>query len=145
MAELLRGREQGANQQASLAMSEALAHRQMTKSSDRAYKASRHTTVELCLVPQRYLVATAVATTPLALDAGRALMLSCARAAHQRCRRVARLIAEVLMGHGAPHNLVQWVQWGTGRETALGLMASRGNVVLLGDDANLDQEQEEER
>jgi hypothetical protein len=137
--------ETRANQQASLAMSEALAYRQMTKSSDGAYTASAHPTVELCFVPQRYPVATAVAAALLALDAGRALMLSCEQAAHQRCRHVGRLIAEVLTGHGASHNLVQWVQWGTDRETALGLMASRGNVVLFGDDVNREQEQGDKR
>jgi acyl-CoA reductase-like NAD-dependent aldehyde dehydrogenase len=134
--------ETRANQQASLGVSETLAHRQMTKSSDRTTTGSTHTTVELCFVPQRYPVATVVAATLLALDAGRAIILSCEQAAHQRCRHVARLIAEVLRGHGASHNLVQWVQWGTAEETALGLMASMGNVVLLGDDANQDQEQE---
>jgi pimeloyl-ACP methyl ester carboxylesterase len=52
------GGSEGANQQASLGVSEALAHRQMTKSSDRTTTASTHTTVELCFVPQRSLGAT---------------------------------------------------------------------------------------
>ncbi|HEX5689866.1 MAG TPA: hypothetical protein VFX76_07685, partial [Roseiflexaceae bacterium] len=82
-------------------------------------------------VSQRYAAATVVAASLLAIGARRGLILSCHQAARQSCRRIAGLIEEVLTRHEAPHELLQWVQWGTGCAAVLEQMSRGGRAVIL--------------
>jgi acyl-CoA reductase-like NAD-dependent aldehyde dehydrogenase len=82
------------------------------------------------LVPATHPVATFIFKTLIAIKARNALILSPSRRAEQVSNQVGMLIQQVLQAHGAPANLVQWVQSGS-RETSAALMGHpRVGLVL---------------
>jgi acyl-CoA reductase-like NAD-dependent aldehyde dehydrogenase len=74
------------------------------------------------LVPRTHPVATFVFKVLIALKARNALILSCHRGAERVGAQAGELIASVLLAHGAPRYLVQWISGRSGRETTLAFM-----------------------
>jgi acetaldehyde dehydrogenase / alcohol dehydrogenase len=74
------------------------------------------------LVPATHPVATFIFKTLIAIKARNALILSPSRRAQQVSNQVGALIQQVLHAHGAPADLVQWVQSGSRREISAALM-----------------------
>jgi acyl-CoA reductase-like NAD-dependent aldehyde dehydrogenase len=74
------------------------------------------------LVPRTHPVATFVFKVLIALKARNALILSSHRAALEVSNQTGDLVVDVLVRHGAPLGLVQWVRVRAGREVTLGFM-----------------------
>lgn len=87
--------------------------------------------VVLGLIPMTNPVATLVFKTLIALKGRNALVLSCHRRAHGVCSQAGALIQKVLRRHGAPPELVQWVQRRSSRAKTTQLMQHRDVDFVL--------------
>jgi acyl-CoA reductase-like NAD-dependent aldehyde dehydrogenase len=83
------------------------------------------------LVPVTHPVATFIFKALIAIKGRNALILSPSRRAQQVSNQVGALIQHVLRQHGAPIDLVQWVQSGGSRQTTTALMRHRHVGLVL--------------
>jgi acetaldehyde dehydrogenase / alcohol dehydrogenase len=87
--------------------------------------------VVLGLVPATHPVATFIFTVLITLKGRNALILSPSRRAAGVSNQVGALIQQVLGEHGAPPDLVQWVESSRSRTTASALMSHPGVSFIL--------------
>jgi acyl-CoA reductase-like NAD-dependent aldehyde dehydrogenase len=94
--------------------------------------------VVLGLIPKTNPVSTFVFKVLIALKARNALILSCHRDAQQVGNQTGELISRVLALHGAPADLVQWIQGRADRDTTRQLMQHpRVGLILATGSAGL--------